>query len=203
MARLSPDRHLPGELLSAYLDGELRVGELDQVVGHLSGCEACIAEFHDLKEARTWLRTLPELAVPERVMRSVHYGPELSAFLDGELGTTEQQVVTDHLANCAYCRSELQELDSARVAIRSLPRLEPPVILDLKRDRVRSPRRWRTVTVAAGAAAAMVIALGVAASGPEQVAEIDFDSFADRHVARASVEPGFAVIPAVGSVGPP
>jgi hypothetical protein len=54
------------------------------------------------------------------------------------------------------------------------------------------------VTAAAGIAAAAVIVLGVVASEPDEPATIDLDSFADRHVARASVEPGFAVIPAVG-----
>lgn len=201
MAGLIPNRHVPGEVLSAYLDGELQSGELDLVVDHLGGCQACIAEFHELKEMRAWLRTLPELAVPDRVVRSVHYGPELSAFLDGELGSVEQREVTDHLAGCVYCREELQELDAARVAIRSLPRLEPPVSPEVAARHTGHTRRWRLVTVTAGVAAALVVALGVAVSGPEQVADIDLDSFADRHVARASVEPGFAVIPAVGPTG--
>jgi anti-sigma factor RsiW len=201
VARLISDRHVPAEVLSAYLDGELRSGELDLVVDHLAGCEVCIAEFHELKETRAWLRTLPELAVPDRVMRAIHYGPELSAFLDGELGPAEHREVTNHLAGCEYCRDELQELDAARVAIRSLPGLEPPIMLGVEARRMGRARRWKVVTVAAGVAAALVIALGVVASGPEQAVDIDLDSFADRHVARASVEPGFAVIPAVGPTG--
>ena len=74
-----------GELLSAYLDGELRDGELDLVVEHLADCLECIAEFHDLKEARAAVRMMPMLQVPDSVMPAAHYGPELSAFLDGEL----------------------------------------------------------------------------------------------------------------------
>ncbi len=61
-----------GELMSAYLDGELRDGELDQVVSHLTDCLECIAEFHDLKEARTAVRMLPMLQVPDRVMPAAH-----------------------------------------------------------------------------------------------------------------------------------
>jgi hypothetical protein len=92
-------------------------------------------------------------------------------------------------------------LDAARAAIRSLPGLEAPTLLDVEARREGRVRHWRVATIMAGVAAALVIALGVVASGPEQVADIDLDSFADRHVARASVEPGFAVIPAVGPTG--
>jgi anti-sigma factor RsiW len=195
---MTPPSHLSGEVLSAYLDGELRSGELELLVNHLPGCERCIGEFRHLREARAWLRTLPELEVPDRVVRSIHYGPELSAYLDGELGSVEQPEVTAHLATCGLCRDELQQLDAARAAIRSLPRLEPPPAPAAKVSEIGHRRRWRVVTAAAGIAAAAVIVLGVVASEPDEPATIDLDSFADRHVARASVEPGFAVIPAVG-----
>ena len=201
MAGVAPKRHLPGELLSAYLDGELLAGELDEVVAHLSACEPCIAEFHELKLTRTWLRTLPELVLPERVMASVHLGVELSAYLDGELQSDERADVVRHLARCEYCRAELRDLDAARTAVRSLPRLEPPVSLEVERQRRAPLRRWRVATVAAGIAAVAVIAVGVTAAESDPAAEVDLDSFADRHVARASVEPGFAVIPVVGPSG--
>ena len=58
-----------GELLSAYLDGELRDGELEIVVSHLNDCLECIAEFHDLKEARAAVRMMPMLQVPDRSCR--------------------------------------------------------------------------------------------------------------------------------------
>lgn len=192
-----------GELMSAYLDGELQAGELDHVVEHLGGCTHCILEFRHLKEARAAVRTLPRLEVPELLAPSFHFGPELSAYLDGELPTEEQTQVFSHLQTCEECRDELHELDAARTAIRSLPGLEPPVLIEVHRGQHEARhfgRRGRAVALAAGVAAAAVIAVGVAGdSTPETT--IDLDSFTNQHVARASVEAGFTVIPAVGPVG--
>jgi len=203
VADLTPAPCDIGELMSAYLDGELQPGELDHVVEHLGECTDCILEFRQLKEARATVRTLPRLEVPERLLPSFHFGPELSAYLDGELPTEEQTLVFGHLQACDECRDELHELDAARTAIRSLPGLEPPVLLDVHREPHRARwqgRRGRVVAVAAGAVAAAVIAVGVAGnSAPEPT--IDLDSFTNQHVARASVEAGFTVIPAVGPVG--
>ncbi len=195
-----------GELLSAYLDGELHSGELDRVSEHLGGCMDCILEFRSLKEARTALRLLPTLEAPDWLFDEVvHLGPELSAYLDGELTTMEMPVVMDHLGECAACREELHQLDSARIAIRALPRVEPPDLLDVRRvaRQQKTPISRRAVTAAAGIAAAAVLALGLTSSTPQQE-PVDLGSFSDRHVARASVEAGFSILPALapGSVSP-
>ena len=191
------------ELFSAYLDGELQPGELDQVVSHLGTCLDCIADFRALREMRAAVRTMPRLEMPEWLLPQSHHGAELSAFLDGELATGEHQTLQAHLAECAECRAELHDLDAARTAVRSLPRLEPPEFLDTHRvaaQHRRLPRRWQVATVAASAAAVVAIGAGVLRSpAPEPVA--DLDSLADRHVARASVEAGFTVVPAAGVFG--
>ncbi len=186
-----------GELMSAYLDGELRDGELDRVVAHLADCLECIAEFHDLKEARTAVRMLPMLQVPDRVMPAAHYGPELSAFLDGELTVEEQTMIVSHLQGCTDCLLELQDLDAARTAIRALPGVEPPVPL-LPRLPVRSQRTSlrRLAIAAAGFIGAAVIAFNMASSGPEPTS-VDLDQFADRHNVRVSVDDGAVVVPAL------
>ncbi len=56
---------------------------------------------------------------------------------------------------------------------------------------------------AAGIAAAAVLVVGVRTTSDQPVTAVDLDSFADRHVARASVEPGFQVIPALNSGATP
>lgn len=201
MAGLSPPADHLGELLTAYLDGELRGNELDVVVGHLSGCEDCIAEFHELKETRAALHSLPYLKAPEHLVPSEHYGASLSAYLDGELTAEEYRSVFRHVRDCTECRMELHELDAARTAIRSLPGLEPPELLDLRRDEEAPSRSFRPGKVAAAVAgvaavAALAVGIGTSSDGPQS--SVDLDSFADRHIARASVEPGFQVVPAVG-----
>ncbi len=185
-----------GELLSAYLDGELRPGELDVVAAHLDGCEHCIAEFRMLKEARTALRLIPMLQVPDRVIELAHYTVELSAYLDGELGTAEHGIISSHLQTCAECRHELHELDGARTAVRALPTLEPPVLLDAERARRRrriSPQRLAGAVAGVAAVVALVGALGGTA---DQAQSVDLDAIAERHSARASVDAGFSVVPA-------
>lgn len=186
-----------GELMSAYLDGELRDGELEQVVVHLTDCLDCIAEFHDLKEARTAVRMLPILQVPDRVMPAAHYGPEISAFLDGELTVEEQAMLVSHLQGCTDCLLELQDLDAARTAVRALPGVEPPLPL-LTRLPVRSQRTSlrRLAVAAAGFIGAAFIAFNMGTSGPEPMS-VDLDQFADRHNVRVSVDDGVAVVPVI------
>ncbi len=54
----------PGELLSAFLDGELVAGERRQVMSHLAECAECRAELADLDAARSAVRSLPMLDPP-------------------------------------------------------------------------------------------------------------------------------------------
>ncbi|MFQ5553845.1 MAG: zf-HC2 domain-containing protein [Acidimicrobiia bacterium] len=206
MADVSSKQCDIGELLSAYLDGELLDGELTRVTEHLGVCLDCILEFRMLKEARTSLRLLPMLEAPDWVLDDlVHLGPELSAYLDAELSTLELPLVMQHLRDCDRCRRDLQLIDGARAAVRALPRVEPPELLGLRREQARSGvrRRWRVVSAAAGVAAALVITLGVTSSATPDPT-FDLGSFADRHVARASVEIGFSMLPvsAPGAVSP-
>lgn len=191
-----------GDLLSAYLDAELQPGELEVLADHLGACEACVLEFRRLKEARAALRLMPRLQVPEDVMVSIfHLGPELSAYLDGELEQYEIPLVVDHLSRCERCRDELQELDSARAAVRSLPTVEQPAVIPLP-TKSSARGRWtrRFVGAAAAAAAVIVLALGVTGSGSAP-APVDLDAIADRHGARASLESGPQFLPAVLTEG--
>jgi anti-sigma factor RsiW len=55
---LLPDGHL-GELLSAYLDGELSIAEQREVSDHVITCARCRGELHDLDRARIAIRALP------------------------------------------------------------------------------------------------------------------------------------------------
>lgn len=200
MAPVTSDPHSISVMLTAYLDGELLPGELATVVEHLTDCASCILEFHELKETRAALRSLPYLKAPDHLVPSAHYGISLSAYLDGELPTAEYANILSHVQGCSECRVDLQELDAARTAVRSLPGLEPPEFLTVhrgKRPPSRTVRPSRIAAAVAGIAAVAVLAVAVRTSVDEPGVAVDLDSFADRHVARASVEPSFQVIPAV------
>lgn len=54
----------PGELLSAFLDGELDPAEYRRVMRHLAGCEVCTTELADLQAARAAVRSLIVLEPP-------------------------------------------------------------------------------------------------------------------------------------------
>ena len=54
----------PGELLSAYLDGELSHAEVAEVLRHLDDCGSCRDELSGLDAARAAVRALPVLDPP-------------------------------------------------------------------------------------------------------------------------------------------
>ena len=173
-----------------------------------SSCETaelitdCIAEFHNLKEMRAALRTLPFLEIPDRLLPDTHPGEQLSAYLDGQLDTTEHDFVISHIDFCTDCRLELHELDSARTAIRSLPGLEAPEFLAVHRERVERERFTRRRVVAAGVGIAAAAALVFTAFGPStEIGELDLDPLFDQHQARVSVESGFNSVPVFAPTG--
>ena len=204
MARLNLDAETRGELFSAYLDGQLTPAELHTVSQLLDGDMQAIEEFRSLQRTRAALRLLPEFEVPASLLPDGHLGDRLSAYLDGELVTMEHRRVTRHVVDCSDCRIELQELDRARTAVRSLPGVDttttgevPVVAADSKQS-----HRRRFVAGGIGAVAAAALMVGLVVGGGEEPA-FSLDDLSTRHVARASAEPGFAVLPASMEVALP
>lgn len=89
-----------------------------------------------------------------------HQPELLSAMLDGELSEAETSWVAAHLESCGQCRSDLEDLASARAAVRGLPMLDLPE--DVLPGEPRVTRLWpHGVAVAAmSVAAAAVVAIG-------------------------------------------
>jgi len=207
MAPVSPE---PDRLsiLSAYLDGELRDGELEVVVGLLGVEPDAAVEFRMVRDAKRVLRALPELDPPEGLLDAAHYGDRLSAYLDGELPTSEATVIVHHLTTCRVCREELYELDRSRVAVRALPGIEaPPFLVEETAPRREPPRRRHRPAARPIAAATVgliaVLALLSLLRSPTPAPTVTLTDLGTRHVARVSVEPGFTVLPAsVGGVEP-
>jgi anti-sigma factor RsiW len=194
-----PDEH--GELFSAYLDGQLTPEEVAVVSELLDGDTEAIEEFLSLRNIRTTLRLLPEFEVPAALLPDGHLGDRLSAYLDGELVTLEHRRVTRHIVDCADCRVELQELDRARIAVRSLPGVETTMTVEVPATPIPHRRR-RIIAGGIGAAAAAALLVGLAVGGGDDPVFI-LNDLATRHIARASAEPGFAVLPAAIEVAAP
>ncbi len=192
MAGMNPVDERLSMLLSCYLDGALEPSELDDVVVALETDLVAVAEFRRLKEARRAVRLMPMLDLPVRLLPGWHLGEELSAFLDGELTTTELPAVASHLDDCVDCRHELADLDHSRTAVRALPGLETPAFLDMHREtagRKRHGMRTAVAVVAGAAAVAVAFSVGPFASStePSAVTISDLDA---RHAAVASVPTG-------------
>jgi len=85
--------------------------------------------------------------------------PELlSAMLDGELSDAEAIWVVHHLDGCGQCRRELDDLASARAAVRSLPMLDlPDGVVPATGVTRLWPRRAALATMSAAAVAAVAI----------------------------------------------
>lgn len=58
----------PGELISAYLDGELDREEVLELLGHLAGCGRCASEMNDMQTVRSAVRSLPMVELPSGLM---------------------------------------------------------------------------------------------------------------------------------------
>lgn len=192
MAGMNPPEAKLSILLSCYLDGSLEPSELAEVVVALENDLGAVAEFRRLREARRAVRLLPLLDVPLHLLPGEHMSVELSAFLDGELTTTELPVVAAHIDTCIDCRHELADLDRSRTAVRALPGLEPPAFLSIQREAASAPRRGvRTTAAVLVGAAAVAIAFSfgpfASSSEPSSVTISDLDA---RHAAVASVPSG-------------
>ena len=201
MAGVNPLFDRREELISAFLDGELSAEEAELVVNLLETDREANDEFRGIQQVRRAMRMLPELEIPAWLLPDGHLGDRLSAYLDGELSTAEQRQVTDHVVHCERCRSELQDLDKARTAVRSLPGMDTGQL-----DRVPAPHpsRRRRVAVAGGVGIAAAIALFVALSlGGQAEPAISLEDLGNHHIARASAEPGFAVFPPTPEVSSP
>ncbi len=53
-----------GELIGAYLDGELSRPEIDQLLAHLASCGRCASELQEIQAVRSAVRSLPLLELP-------------------------------------------------------------------------------------------------------------------------------------------
>lgn len=196
MANVNPLFFRREELLSAFLDGELTAEEADLVVDLLEGDRDANDEFRGIQQVRRAMRMLPELEIPGRLLPDGHLGDRLSAYLDGELSTAEQRQVSDHVVTCEQCRGELQDLDRARTAVRSLPGMDTGQ-LDRAPSLPRARRGRIAVAGGVGMAAAVALFFALTIGGQPQPA-ISLDDLGSHHIARASAEPGFAVFsPAV------
>jgi anti-sigma factor RsiW len=114
---------------------------------------------------------------------SGHLEDALSAYLDDELAPAARREAEAHLAGCADCREELDQVAAARKAIRVMPvHAAPRPILDAAPVPAPASRRRAVWAMVAAAAAATAFVL----PGEPEVAP-SLPSLAGSHAARASI----------------
>jgi anti-sigma factor RsiW len=122
-----------------------------------------------------------------------HPGELISAFLDGEIGDSERREVEEHLDSCPACCLEFEDLNSARMAVRSLPIMDLPAGLmptEEKLAEVVPMTRRPPVWIAAAAAAILALFIGIATLlAPPTTLEVRLDQLSDQHGARTSLDP--------------
>ena len=112
-----------------------------------------------------------------------HLEDALSAYLDDELAPAARREAEAHLAGCAECREELDDVAAARTAIRIMPvHAAPRPILDVAPLTGSASRRRAVWAMVAAAAAATAFVLP---REPEVVPSLP--SLAGSHAARASI----------------
>lgn len=203
MAGMTATDCVPGEVLSAWLDGAATAEEGRAIDAHLPGCAPCTTALLELGAVRRLVGTLPALEVPAGLLPTGHPDDRLSAYLDGELPTIEIDAMSAHLADCVSCRGQLHDLDGARTAVRALPRLDPPIFTErpgpvgsgvaaVAPGGTGSVRRRVGVGVAIATGAAAVV-VGFALVRAPAPTPVDVGDLASRHGVRSAVDPGLSV----------
>ena len=120
-----------------------------------------------------------------------HPSALISAFLDGELSTSEVFLLEEHLANCGKCVGEMQDVQRVRSAIRSLPVVEMPRNLLYEGEPAPVAHLHRYRLVWAGAAAVIAVVITVATLLTPAPAGLNMDDLTSRFGARVSLDPAF------------
>jgi hypothetical protein len=107
--------HLSVKIIEQYQKRQLSSGELLALDDHLAGCEACRMQISNTVR--------PELSpanfIPALKTEGLDHPDyeKLAAYVDGQLGSVEGEIVESHLAWCRQCASELGDLETLKAQI--------------------------------------------------------------------------------------
>lgn len=120
-----------------------------------------------------------------------HPGELISAYLDGELSRPEIVQLLAHLDGCGRCAAELQEMQTVRSAVRSLPLLELPAGLIPEADADVVPLHRNKGFLVGAAAAVVALVIAIAALVTPAAGTVSLEELNSRYGARASLDPAF------------
>lgn len=120
-----------------------------------------------------------------------HSGELISAYLDGELTRAEVDQLFAHVSGCGKCAAELEDMQSVRSAVRSLPLLELPAGLVPEADAEVIPLRRNRGFLVGAAAAIVALVIAIASLVTPPTTPISIDDLNSRFGARVSLDPAF------------
>jgi hypothetical protein len=147
--------HLPSDLLDRYRSRKLTPAELLATHGHLALCEACRARLRSVERPDAAFSDLrAQLDADDAEALHLRY-EDMELHVDGSLGDVAREIVDSHLAICARCHSDVEDLRAFKSEMAARPDGEPAT----SSRSLRPPRpalRW--VLPAAVAAGVVILA---------------------------------------------
>jgi hypothetical protein len=121
-----------------------------------------------------------------------HLGERTTDYLFGELSSAEMEEAHRHIAECAGCRQEVEQLRRTHAMLKASPDVEPPRQIVFEFEKRPAPIAWRWLAPI-GVAAALVIAVLIAA--PMQIQWHDSQlTIAFGKLPASQVEPAPAIV---------
>jgi hypothetical protein len=102
--------HLPSQMIELFVARKLAPADLLTAAQHLAVCESCRQQSHRLRHTDSTVAHLQTQL--QALSESAHLSYEqLAAFVDAALQEPERRAISLHLAACAACANEAQELE--------------------------------------------------------------------------------------------
>lgn len=167
------------EHFSAYLEGDLEIGEITLVESHLETCTECRETLDSLREILDIGQGLAELEPPAQLRAEVADSPcrrwlgLLFSAIDREISETNLDRLFQHLENCPSCRSAWGDLSLIHQVSDAL---QPPDHLLARCLRPRRPFSTRKVLgrrTATAAAYSLAILASLAIGNPVTLARYE------------------------------
>lgn len=142
--------HLTEQQLNGYANRTLGAAELLQVDDHLTACRDCCERLQSVLQASTGENGVVNSLAWELTTSGEDFHlsfEQISAFLESQLDEIDREIITSHLAVCANCVAEVEDLQAFKEVItaqlvREAAAFSPPVPAPSRWERWKNFRSW-------------------------------------------------------------
>lgn len=115
--------HLPSQMIELFIARKLAPADLLTVAQHLAVCDICRTQSNQLKNTSSGILYLRSNLQEEFTEHSHLSYEQLAAFVDSSLNQAERETAAVHIAACAACAKEVQELELLKSSLVTYPNL--------------------------------------------------------------------------------